>query len=122
MGHRMLHFEPPWMDRKRYENASNIWYPCVFTSANLLGRAQNLLFDFWNWGVRSIWHGRPTQKVFALGVTCIIWFPIMVQCHATVLCFRMTSLPRFIKQAYLRLLPENVLIMEQLMVAHEIYG
>lgn len=113
--------EPPWLDRRRYESPSNIWFPLTFSQESALGTIQDMGFQLWNWGVKSIWRGTPMEKIFALFITAAIWGPVFF-IGGALLQIRPDQLPRFIKKFWLRLLPERMLILEQLMVAHEDYG
>lgn len=112
---------PPLMNRTRYEDPMNFWSPVMFQPTSALGWLQDHAYSLWNWGIRSAFFGPLHMKAVAMLATVAIWTPVfgcMVYYQNLVPRFA----PRFVQSMYLNRLPEGILILEQLIIAHEKHG
>lgn len=117
---KLWRLEPPLMDRARYEDPSNFWKPVMFSPESALGWLQDRAYALWNWGVRCIWQGPLHKKAVAVLATLAIWVPIcgfVLQYHRRII--RWT--PWYVKGSYLKWMPEGLLVLEQLILARELF-
>merc|ERR1711879_953878 len=114
-------FEPPLMERRRFETPSNMWYLLTFSRDSFAGSFQDGMFELWNWGARAIWFGPIHMKFAALATYGVICFPTSAtMCFCTTYAFSFCLDPR-ISPSSKKLLkplllwpPEWCLILEQL--------
>jgi len=120
---RVRNLQPPLMDRARYETPDNLWHPLVFPADTPAGQLQDLGFGLWNWGMLAVYEGPLYMKAFALCVAFVCSLPglMYVQGKMARVDDTMGQLPRFIKVPYLLVMPEWLLVLEQLFAAKD-YG
>ncbi|CAJ1405174.1 unnamed protein product [Effrenium voratum] len=112
---RIWHFEPPTLDRPRFEEPQNFWRPVTFGAASFPGQAQDLAFSAWNWTVTGLYKGPWYLRLVSLGILALGSLPF---------CFVYGG-PWEVKwccEKYLMYMPEQMLILHQLKVAHEVFG
>lgn len=117
----VLSWEPPSMDRSRYETEGNVWRPFVFSSASAVGLLQDLAFGAFNWGAGAICRGPalPRAGALLLGGCAAAFGCGLLPLVVMGLALGPLALPlRFL----LRNLPEQLLTLEQLLFAHHLHG
>ena len=112
---RIWTFEPPTLERSRFEETSNLWHILMFSSDNFFGKMQDLAFAMWNWTVVSLWKGPWYLRFIALMILATGSLPF---CFIRAGPWEM----RWCCEKYLMHMPESILILHQLKVAHEIFG
>lgn len=116
---RLRNLQPPLMDRARYETPDNLWHPLVLPADTPLGQVQDLGFGFWNWGVLAVYEGPLYMKVFALWIAFMCHLPGLMWMQGKLAKFddTMGQVPSFIRVPYLLVMPEWLLVLEQLFAA-----
>mmetsp|Transcript_62176 Transcript_62176/g.108753 ORF Transcript_62176/g.108753 Transcript_62176/m.108753 type:complete len:213 (-) Transcript_62176:113-751(-) len=116
-----LAFQPPYLDRQRYMQTSNVWRIFVFQPETLIGTFQDKAIGLWNWGIRAIWEGPPLKRLKAMFLGALIWFPLGVLIpHFVSVAF--SGPAHCFMRFYLRYMPERCLIIDQLIVARRVHG
>jgi hypothetical protein len=116
---RLWQLEAPFMNRTRYETPGNFWRPVMFPPESNVGWLQDSAYGLWNWGVRNIWFGTPQKKALAILATLMIWLLIGFMA-LTSLQIVAEFMPFHVKRVYLMFMPEQWLILEQLIVARRL--
>lgn len=120
---RLWKLEPPLLNRTRFESPGNCWRPLMFHPQSPVGSIQDTTYEAWNFGVLLFYTGTPLIKGMALMFIGSTLFPMLsfmgLLCqHAAASQF----MPSAVKGPYLRWMPEELLILEQLSWAHETYA
>jgi len=120
---RIRNLQPPLMDRARYETPGNLWRPLVLPMDTPLGQVQDLGFGTWNWFILAVYEGPLYMKAFALWVAFVCSLPGLMYVQSKMAKFDdlMGQVPRLFKVPYLLVMPEWLLVLEQLFAAKE-YG
>eukprot|EP00913_Durusdinium_trenchii_P030800 g28846.t1 len=106
---------PPTLERSRFEEETNLWHVVMFGASTWIGRLQDLAFAFWNWTMISLWKGPWYARPVALTIVCLGALPF---CFVYAGPWEM----RWCCEKYLMHMPEGILILHQLKVAHEVFG
>lgn len=112
-------FEPPLMDRARYETPGNIWRPVMFKQEQWLGWLQDSAYRVWNWGARALWLGPMHMRVIALMATAAINIPFYVSMMELFAIF--VPLQDMVNW-YVCHMPEELLTLAQLDFARQDYS
>ncbi|CAK8989227.1 unnamed protein product [Durusdinium trenchii] len=112
---RIWDLEPPTLERSRFEEETNLWHVVMFGASTWIGRLQDLAFAFWNWTMISLWKGPWYARPVALTIVCLGALPF---CFVYAGPWEM----RWCCEKYLMHMPEGILILHQLKVAHEVFG
>jgi len=112
---RIWDLEPPTLERRRFEEPSNLWHPLTFAASGWVGRCQDVAFSCWNWTFTALfkgpWYLRPVALFILL--CCALPFTFV---------YGGPWENRWCCEKYLLYMPERLLILHQLKVAHEIFG
>lgn len=73
--HKLFQFQPPVMDRARYETEGNMWKQLTFSPEGNLGRLQDMAFALWNWGTVGLWTGSWRTKIQVCAACVAIYGP-----------------------------------------------
>merc|ERR1712129_96027 len=122
----------PVVDRRRFEQPGNLWRPVVFPVDTSIGHLQLRCFQLFNLVVRMAWEGPILLRILVwVGGAAVAnrmlasvndkLLTVIGRCHYQ---FRMRWPLAYnrVLQIYLGALPEQCLILEQLAVAHEVFG
>eukprot|EP00929_Paragymnodinium_shiwhaense_P062195 TRINITY_DN31047_c0_g1_i1.p1 TRINITY_DN31047_c0_g1~~TRINITY_DN31047_c0_g1_i1.p1 ORF type:complete len:225 (-),score=36.54 TRINITY_DN31047_c0_g1_i1:113-787(-) len=131
---KLMNLEPPLMNRTMYEQPENIWRPFVSLgpTGSYIGDFEDGCFLFWNMAVEWVWSASVLLKcLVALGL-CVAalqaayWTAIIIQIHiAGGLNEWKKHAPdslRKVQWVWFGLLPEWLLVLEQLIMARETFG
>lgn len=115
----LWNFEPPLMDRSRYETQGNMWRPIMCPPEQWLGWAQDLGSSAWNSGARAIWLGPMHMRLVALGAVAFVNFVVYaLSAEAFAAFVPITGMVRW----YVCKMPESLLTLAQLDFARKEYG
>mmetsp|Transcript_4538 Transcript_4538/g.5718 ORF Transcript_4538/g.5718 Transcript_4538/m.5718 type:complete len:264 (+) Transcript_4538:36-827(+) len=120
----------PLLERARYERPGNAWRPLIFPPSSIIGWGQDLVFSMWNFGVAMAWSASWLLKGCAVMFGFFAWIPALIfvtlflQGIAVWIFTHAMRSPcgRPVIRVYLVWLPEELLILNQLIFARDTFG
>jgi len=123
----------PLVDRRRFEQPGNLWRPYVFPVDTSIGLLQVRCLQLLNRIVSMAWEGPIVVRILVWATGVIVWWAMFLFVTQTLFfvflpwCYdqfrmRWPVAHGRVLQLYLRNLPEQCLILEQLAVAREVFG
>jgi len=112
----------PLLDRKRFESPGNMWRIVMFPPQTLLGSMQDFGYMIWNWGARSVYEGPKHARLLVMFLDVCAIYMVITWAPAMVGGMLVHGPGRPLGRMYMYYMPEQLLVLEQLAVARELFG